>query len=748
MRSHATLQVEDDEEEDEETLQLRLQALEAKLKLKRLQNKKNKGNQPSSDVENAENDTTITTSRAATALSSRRDDNGASGLLRSKSTGNIQVPLSPQRKPTVLQEQRSPGRVLLGIDKGLSARQVSLRRVPTSADTGPFKEDPFGATVRPSVSRAQGRGSGTVLSRPDNTGLKSFNERIAESRDREQSEKERQERVIRLRAQKSKGFGVQEAQLEVFRAASEREAAATQEHASRRRRQGYSRDDVVNAFNKPIGGLVSRANSTLVRRDNRDDVPVVPDAPRQAPPPILRNLTAKRGQPRAGSGALSDDSRPSTLTDPALFEGFSHTNLSRRILPHSFLARTLEDKTPTTIPILLRGIVAPHFALPPELEEKDFVVFGTIASKSAPMDHKETRKAHTTKHSGPTSAEEAAASEANVNGKYMVFTLTDLKWTLDLYIFTTAYVRFRKLQPGTLIAILNPSIMPPPPGRADTNRWSLTLHSSDDTILEIGTSKDLGWCKATKKDGNPCNAWVDARKNDFCEFHIDRNIERTRRGRMEVQGMSAPFAPGGKGAGRHGFFGSTRRGRNERESQEDGLLKEGKQYDRSSRSTYFIAPHVANRTTANLLDADEDGGVHGNREERVRRALAEQEKERNIARKLGEGGNGTGAEYLRLHQESSTVATAKHFSTEVTVSRALDTGDLGLKSNRAGSVMLSPLKRKNSSARTAHHGNAVDNTGPQRKKIRFVTAKGIREAGRESIGGDAVGQGDIDLDVF
>ena len=750
MQLQPSIQAEEDDDEDEETLQLRLQALEAKLKLKRLQNKKARGANTSSDAENEGFDKAASNVRAETSLPSRRVQE-PTGLLRSKSAGNVQVPLSPERKPIPVQEQKSPGRVLLGIDKGLSARHVSLRRAPSSLSSKPSKEDPFGGPVRPAASRAESRSAGTLSARYNRTGLKSFNERIAESRKHEQDERERQAKAGKLRAQKSKGFGIQESEIEAFKAASEKECTSRTQEALEEHQRGFSRADVVKAFNKPASGLLGRTGSVTRRDDQTDRGPSIVSQRQEPSNSISRNPSLKAKPTRPGSVSLSDESRPSTPADPAMFEAFSHTNLSRRILPHTFLSRALEHKTPIRIPTLLKDIVAPSFSLPPQLEEQDFVVLGIIASKSSPLTHKGTHKPQATKPSNLTSTEEAAASEANVKDKYMVFTLTDLKWTLDFYIFSTAYVRFRKLQPGTVIAILNPAIMPPRPGKTDTNRWSLTLNSSDDTILEIGTAKDLGWCKAMKKDGNPCNAWVDNRKNDYCEFHVDRNVEQARRGRMEVQGMSAPFAPGGKGAGRHGFFGSTRRSKKDESNERGGgLLKEGPQYDRSVHSTYFINSHMGNRSAANLLDADEDSAMHGSREERVRRTFAEQEKEREIARRLGDGGNGTGAEYLRLHQ-GSTFQTVRQSTTDTTISEASDARSLGLKNNKAGSVMLSPLKRKASLARRAREkdGNEVDDPGPKRKKTRFVTAKGIREAGRESLigTGSGIGHGDVDLDI-
>ena len=745
LLSRPQLQMENsDEDEDEETLQLRLQALEAKLKLKRLQNRKAKGTLSGSDAENEATIARRSISRTQTNSSSRDSTVANVGLARSKSTGNIQVPLSPTRKVTAPQEQKSPGRVLLGIDKGLTARNVSLRRAPSSA-----RDDPFGPSIRGPASRAGSRNDGIVSSRLGSNGLKSFNERIAEFRKHEQYEKERQERRANLVAQKSKGFGVDEGELEAFRAVSQGNEAAQIRMEDHGMGRSYSRADAVRAPNGHDRSLGLRRETHFRRRDETASHPSdMPSSASQRP--------ASRGKPiHTDSTPPSDEIRPNTPGDSSLFEGFSRTNLTRRVLPHSFLARTLEDKISTNIPSLLREVVAPHFSLPDELEENDFVVFATIASKSIPLDHKNTRKTHDPKLINLTSAEQAAASEANVNGKYMVFTLTDLKWKVDLYIFNTAYVRFRKLQPGTLVAILNPTIMPPPPGKKDTNRWSLTLNSSDDTILEIGTAKDLGWCKAMKKDGKPCETWVDNRKTNFCEFHIDRNVEQVRRGRMETQGMSAPFAPGGRSAGRYGYFGSTRHPKGgehkSREGGGGGLLREGQQYDRSIHSTYFVAPSLGNRSAADLLDYEEDGVGSAIRQERMRKALAEQEKERSIARRLGEGGNGTGAEYLRLRHETSTTTTSslkQSSSVQVKTTGGSDAAALGLRNNSSASVMLSPLKRKHSSAsRRAEGGATAEGQEPRKKKTRFVTAKGIREAGRESFIGAAVGQHEIDLDA-
>ncbi|KAI9869641.1 MAG: hypothetical protein M1830_005265, partial [Pleopsidium flavum] len=119
-----------------------------------------------------------------------------------------------------------------------------------------------------------------------------------------------------------------------------------------------------------------------------------------------------------------------------------------------------------------------------------------------------------------------------------------------------------------------------------------------------------------------------------------------------------------------------------------------------------------------------------NKEERLRRRLAERENEREIARRLGEGGNGIGQEYLRIGISGTSKQGNGDDSNGDGAPHPSDAGSLGLLGNKAEAVSLSPMKRKRAAS--------GQNSETVRKKTRFVTAKGIREAGRESIGGAAV----------
>ena len=730
---------EDQDDEDEETLKLQLQALEAKLKLKRLQQRKNK---PETPVSNTGRSIAIESERKENVPPVSRKDIHVDILQ------NVQIPVSPQRKALPVAESRSPGRILLGIDKGLKGKNVSLRR-PTKID--PQIDDPFLSSVPPSsiVRRDSSR-------RTDDTqhvrSSKSFSERIAESRHLENA---RIERETKRHRQRSNGFGIDQKQVEDLAHHVEKDSGcrARAKEGVSAQRDGFSREQVLSAINKRDPGVIRRSKSSAsARQELRDlstDVWINPNAEPELSQSKQSGIKTP-SQPRARSHSpptrSTQEDKELMKSSDHLFEPYSMTHLSKRLLPHDILTRTFNDKSILRIPDLLAKVKSPEYSLPDDLEA-DYVVLGIIASKSSPLSHKDSTK--TTSTNDTTSLDEATTSAQNTRGKFMILTLTDLKWTLDLYLFTTAYTRFYKLTPGTVIALLNPNIMPPQPYKADTGRFSLTLNSSDDTVLEIGASRDLGWCKASRKDGKPCSDWVDKRHTEFCEFHVDRVVERARQGRMEVQGMSAPFAPGGRKQGRTGYFGGGSKGSGPKsrrfeklESSNDGFRREGQQYDRTTSSTYFVAPRLPGRSAAQLLDAENMMASRGeSKEERVRKRLAEREKENEIAKKLGEGGNGAGSEYLRLRQQSSDEISRSGagYQGENEDMETVDAASLGLKSNRAGQVHLSPLKG------IKRKGGWIGDVSA-RKKTRFVTEKGIREAGRESLPGPGFAPPDEDED--
>ena len=332
------------------------------------------------------------------------------------------------------------------------------------------------------------------------------------------------------------------------------------------------------------------------------------------------------------------------------YEDFSGLHLSKRNLPHTVLEEQFRNKSVLRIPDLLKRVVGPSWELPEA--DGDFVVFGIVASKSQPKE----KKAPHNLSDGTDDWEKKWETGSNNESKYMVITLTDLTWDMDLYLFSTAFTRHHRLVEGTVVAILNPGIMPPPPKKANTNRFSLTLNSSDDDVLNIGIARDMGYCKAMKKDGKECLSHINASKTEFCDWHLDAQIRKTQASRMGVNTGSAMFGPGGADGSRYtwsrnGNFRVRRRGGERERSYGNGLKTEGQQYDKWNKTTYFVAPAGPARSANHTENVVARRGE--NTEALMQKRLVAQAKEREINRKLGnKSDGGLGAEYARV-QESN-----------------------------------------------------------------------------------------------
>jgi minichromosome maintenance protein 10 len=726
FRSKASQIVDEDEaeEEDEETLQLQLAEIKARLKLKKLQ-QKNRG-RSSSNLE----DEDVRPSSAISA--SRTEDRGptprsALGVRQRTSNDDIQVPASPTRREVPAADPISPRRYIMGIDKGWKASDVSLKRPPSSRnDTRPSSQVGFrdGATPRSDIFSSRPQSSPAM---GGSNRIKSFSERMAESR---AAEKSRLERAERVQANRTSAFQVDKSELEAFKAAAANAKPSSPPPSASRPVESFSREDILRSMgqSRPSSGL-HRSNTTPNIRRSEGGGQI------ERPSHLHRRTHTADEEPGSVQKPDSTDDDLVKAPDSSKFESYSSLHLSNRVLPHSFLNRTLADKRVLRIPDLLKIVKAPAFELPEDIDG-DFVVFGIVASKSDPRDKKA---------SGNTSAKEKNPYDDGLNNtnRYMAITLTDLTWTVDLFLFDTAFPRYYKMSEGTLIAILNPTIMPPPKHKLDTNRFSLSLSSSDDTVLEIGKARDIGFCKSVRKDGKTCQSWVDGRKTEFCDFHVDIQLRRTQGQRSGVNSDTGMFGPGGKDGSRIGLY---QPGARRKAGFRQGLKHDGPKYDYASQSVYYVAPsrnggagrpgyNPRGGSAASLIDRLEDpfysSGLMGrgeSKEERMRRRLATQQRERDITQKLVSGGvGGVGAEYLRTRtaNESPTKETTPGTPSRPKsppTTNGMDMTTFG----KAKNVRLSPMKR----AHNKPHGSGV-------KKTRFITAKGIREAGRESLGAPA-----------
>ena len=700
-----------DDEEDEEVLQLQLQQIQTKLRLKKLQAAKAQRSGARADVGSG------TRPESAGPLSSRPrlPLSATEPHLRPKSQNAVEVPASPVRRLEASEAiQKSPSRVLLGIDKGLKAKDVSLKKAPSVRRAQQAREGGPLADHSRGVAPAERTRRDVSEERPRPF---SFNERLATARTEEAQRRERQARIQQAR---STAFSVGREEVEEFKArAVDIPNTAAQAPA-------FSRDEILGV-GKPKAGGLQRSNT----------VPSV----------------------RPGGHNLEDPSgEAAEAADETSFESYSGFHLSKRILPHPVVTRAVAGKQCYGIQDLLKLVTAPNFSLP-DLEV-DIVVLAIVASKSDPRDHKP--KADT---------DGARQQQPSNRGKYMVLTLTDLTYDVELFLFKTGFDRYWKLTPGTVVAVLNPEVMPPPRGREATGRFGLVIGSDGDTILEVGAARDLGFCKAAKRDGQLCSAWVHARRSEYCEFHTNEAVGRARRGRNELN--STGF--GAVGAGRRGEDGN--RARRARDPAAAAAASAA-QYDRAAHSRVFVSGSggTSGPSAASLLDADDNApSTRAERRDAAKRRVAAREKETDMQRRLGALGAGAGRDYMRhaAGRSGSTTsggAGSSGASSASTADPVVDARSLGLLTRPASEVRLSPAAKRKRPA-SAASGSAVSAGGlgwgsslkdklarmkegeglrrpapagdrsPVRKKTRFVTDRGIREAGRESLGAELAGGG-------
>ncbi|KAK4242754.1 hypothetical protein C8A03DRAFT_11061 [Achaetomium macrosporum] len=710
----------DEEEDDEETLQLKLQAIQARLKLKKLRAAKAQGRSAAASKPEPGDGGGMNGVPLQSKLAAVRDR-----MDKQASRDIVQVPASPVKKALPPSDpQTSPQRILLGIDKGLKGADVSLKRAPSQRSAREAQQRQRGGYLRRAKSPLDSQ-SQQEAPRP-----LSFNERLASARTEEVARRERRERAEKLR---STAFSVGRQEMEEYKA----KARELPELPSKP--PEFSREQILSSMGGSSGGgQLQRSNTAPNGRSG-----------------------ARIGNSSNASATATTTTTPVENTDPGGgFEPYSGLHLSKRILPHNVLARAVSGKKAYLLKDLLRQVKAPDWSLPDD--ETDIVVFAIVASKSDPRSHRP----------GPGSDGKSQQDR----GKYMVLTLVDLTYEVDLFLFNSGFDRFWKLTPGTVLAILNPGILPPPPGREATNRFGLVINSDEDTILEIGNARDIGYCKSIKKDGTYCKSWVNARRTEYCEFHTNEAVRKARSARIE---MSTTAGLGGGERWKH----NSRRIHTKSEEEH----KRG-QYDRATHSQYFIS------TAHRAADPDDERltGIadRREREEALKLRLAQREKERDIARRLGEqqprkwdaralglvGRRGADQPKISLGPPPPTTTT-KRKRPESAGSSSTVSGGLGAGGNRTaplgwGAQLKDKLGRMKDGERldgrnvvsaglggraaaagvpslpapaaggagtgsgggSAGVANNRGDKSPVRKKTRFVTEKGIREAGRDSLG--------------
>lgn len=737
----------DDEDEDEEMVQLRLQALQAKIKLKKLQKKAKVNSQNSEHDERVE-------ARATSPRRPPRPPISQPPLRRP----DVEVPVSPTKdRLTMAHDQPSPAARRLGVRKMTNVEDVSLKRARDGTQ----------------VKRAHSvRSSKLARTEPMLPKPQSFSERIATSRTDARDQQEKQDRIEKSRR---KGFASNGTAFSRASTLIQRSSSPHQPGDELPKRAASVREPACPSSTNEQASM-TRTSSVRSTRLVANELAKTSMAP--------GSTKVSRNSPERLEGRAKD-LPPGTSKDgssPSSYDPFSEIHLSKRHIPHVDVARAMEDSEIYTLPRLLKEVKAPHYETPEC--EGNFVIFAIVAEKSTPFNQKATAR---------TSDEHKPQEDADApRNKFMVLKLCDLKWEVDCFLFGTAFDQFWKLTPGTLLAILNPSILPPKTNQ-HSGRFSLKLGSSDDCVMEIGMARDLAYCASIKKDGRKCGSWIDKRSTEICDFHVTLLVDKQRKQRMEVNSNW-----GGAGDSQ---FRIKNRGREESGWDNQTNKKKNRGPCHGEYGRLYSVPTGLGKSAASLLDAEDTDKLHDmTREEASRKRIANSQKERDLAKKLSAMG-GPGAEYLHkaifpdepsaFRSKDMTASDAKARYEKPTIE------ELGFKTGSTGDVHLSPGKDRkkhfgvgaiSTSGRHAMGWGGAKTWGllqpkenkkmgspekgqiklkgglvrpreegslsPSKKRARFALEKGIREPGRESLPGEGVAKrastdddDDDDLDI-
>ncbi|ODQ65453.1 hypothetical protein NADFUDRAFT_52044 [Nadsonia fulvescens var. elongata DSM 6958] len=201
-----------------------------------------------------------------------------------------------------------------------------------------------------------------------------------------------------------------------------------------------------------------------------------------------------------------------------ILETNSSLFLSKRYMSEDDLKFDLENKHILTVKSLFQEVCPPSFS-PPEFP--NWVLIAIVAKKGDVRQH-----------------------HYDTSKKYINITLCDLIYDILFIIEGPAFDKYWKLRQGDVIAILNPTIIVMQNKETNGKYFGLKVSDDYDRISELGSARDLGQCSAITAKGTQCQTWVHAKKNVYCEYHLESGMKRTARSRTEVnQPNTKLFAP-------------------------------------------------------------------------------------------------------------------------------------------------------------------------------------------------------------
>ncbi|KAK9319678.1 hypothetical protein V1517DRAFT_331734 [Lipomyces orientalis] len=498
-------------------------------------------------------------------------------------------PIKPKRVDVV------PLRRMLGLDKGLSAHDISLthNKKPKLSDTVPKSSvivrhtdtGRTGAHVAPTmglkstrmaqvertrheaVEKRRGTAYAGIAPKPAvgetavGTGGMAFGERLMAARRRANVKKEPGDAGESLKKRLEK------------------------EDAQKAEKKGRLVDDRMALLKRAPTAAVSDSTTRPMDDDDSDDDLEVE--------PPLRSTDISSVNTSDSVATATTTTPPSSPPEPAratlgsklsgtktdLFDSHTKLALLTRYVSVADVDASMQHKKVFTVSSLCATVAPPEYDPP---VYPDWAVFGVVARKSSIMytkrrptlkknedsverpepnekDWKKVIASATAEHDGTAGAgprnkrkeqektkkkdgdDDDDGGENMQARRYFILKLTDLKQDLDVFVMGPRLDKFWKLRLGDVVAVINPGVWPPKSGGG--TGFSLNVTERDDEVVEVGRARDFGMCKALTRKETPCRNWVDLRKTEYCEFHVELAVRRTSGRRAEVNKGTTMFSP-------------------------------------------------------------------------------------------------------------------------------------------------------------------------------------------------------------
>lgn len=126
--------------------------------------------------------------------------------------------------------------------------------------------------------------------------------------------------------------------------------------------------------------------------------------------------------------------------------------------------------------------------------------------------------------------------------QFSIWTISDLHndlKTVALFLFSGAHKNLWKTVQGTVVGVLNPTVMEQK--EKSSEEATLSVNNSD-RIMVLGHSKDFGICRSQKKSGDPCTAFVNKNRCEYCIYHVKSEYQKFS-GRSDLQSTFAGSGP-------------------------------------------------------------------------------------------------------------------------------------------------------------------------------------------------------------